>query len=602
MLDFQDPMAPHQTGRCDPADVSLKSFFLGPQAENGPWLRRQVESLLGRWFDWRRSLFPQDGKAISAADESDTEFVRRRARFEGALEEISRRFEQEVPKFSPRYIGHMFSEVSLPGFLGHLVALLHNPNNISGESSVVGVEIENEAIQPLLQMVGFPPSKGEGGVGHFTSGGTVANFEAMIRARARCAAWIAAIASQPADSRGIFAAAAVGWEKFDSLNQDHGFADRSYWNFEISNPWETGARLNERFNTSFRGPVVLVPENKHYSWKKGVSLLGLGEDSFWPIELDHRGKLSVASLREQLEFAEHEERPVMMVVSVAGTTEMGQFDPIDEVADLLDEWRTSRGIHIWHHVDAAYGGFFRALDVTQDSPLTEDARKALAAMPRADSITLDPHKLGYVPYSCGAFVCRTRRDYLVKQFSAPYLKFDLRRDRGQVTLEGSRSATGAAATWMIERTTGLDAKGYGRIIDRTLLMRSQLAAELDQAGLDIRITPHSDSNIICFTIARPGESLASSNRTAAAIYERLSPQGDGPFFVSKTTLRWDAYGKFLDSFVSAWNPVRDTDEVVLVRLCLMNPFFNSKEMKTKYSQEFIKILRELAPGTPSGHP
>ncbi len=594
MLDILNPMASHPNGNCDPADVSLKSFFLGPQAENGPWLRRQVDSLLSRWFDWRRSLFPQDGKAISAADEGDMDFVRRRAHFEGALEELSRRFEQEVPKFSPRYIGHMFSEVSLPAFLGHLVALMHNPNNISGESSVVGVEIENEAIQPLLQMVGYPPSKGEGGVGHFTSGGTVANFEAMIRARARCSAWIAAIASQPTDPRDLFAAASLGWEQFDALNRDHGFADPSYWNFEISNPWETGARLSERFGTAFRGPVVLVPENKHYSWKKGVSLLGLGDDSFWPIELDPRGKLSIDSLRQQLETAEREKRPVMMVVSVAGTTEMGQFDPIDEVADLLDEWRSTRGIHIWHHVDAAYGGFFRALDFTQDRSLTDDARKALAAMPRADSITLDPHKLGYVPYSCGAFVCRTRRDYLVKQFSAPYLKFDLRKDRGQVTLEGSRSATGAAATWMIERTTGLDSEGYGRIIERTLLMRSQLATALEQAGLGVRITPHSDSNIICFTLGSPGQSLTESNRIASAIYERLSPQGDGPFFVSKTTLRWDAYGKFLDRFVSAWNPIRDTDEVVLVRLCLMNPFFNSKEMKSDYSQMFIKALREFS--------
>ena len=115
------------------------------------------------------------------------------------------------------------------------------------------------------------------------------------------------------------------------------------------------------FRRDFEGPVVLVPENKHYSWQKGVSILGIGREAFWAIELDERGKLSLRDLEKKLEQAKLQARPVLLVVSVAGTTELGEFDPVDGVANLLDRWRTERGLEIWHHVDGAYGGFFRAL-------------------------------------------------------------------------------------------------------------------------------------------------------------------------------------------------------------------------------------------------
>src|SRR5262249_8177505 len=150
--------------------------FLGPRSENAEWVARQFELVLGAWFKWRRSLYPADGCAISPADQSDAEFARRQAVVEGLLRDLAVRFENEMPKHSPRYVGHMFSEISLPALLGHLVALVHNPNNISGESSRVGVKIEDEAVAALLAMVGFQPSRG---AGHFTSGGTIANFEAL---------------------------------------------------------------------------------------------------------------------------------------------------------------------------------------------------------------------------------------------------------------------------------------------------------------------------------------------------------------------------------------------------------------------------------------
>ncbi|NJL24614.1 MAG: hypothetical protein HC902_05215 [Calothrix sp. SM1_5_4] len=94
-----------------------------------------------------------------------------------------------------------------------------------------------------------------------------------------------------------------------------------------------------------------------------------------------------------------------MVVSVAGSTELGQVDPIDKIQDCLDELVERSGYCIPHHVDAAYGGYFASLSGVEmaHSLMSQDVKSAIGAIGRAHSVTMDPHKMGYVPYSCGAF-------------------------------------------------------------------------------------------------------------------------------------------------------------------------------------------------------
>lgn len=590
---------------CDDKDVALKSFFLGPQAENGDWVKVVVAGVFERWFDWRRSLYPGDGNAISDRDQSSAGFLERRSRFEAVLDDLVIRFEKEVPKFSPRYVGHMFSEISLPALFGHIITLLHNPNNISGESSRVGVKIEEEAVSSLLSMIGFIPGSSNG---HFTSGGTIANFEALVRARERMGLWLAAgaYANALGSSRlSLFEAAQMGWDSFDSIGAlcEPGNSLRESirsWNVIGGNPWLAARNIKAAFDTAYMGPVVLAPRHKHYSWTKGVELLGFGAEALWPVELGADGRIDVSHLELQLTRARQHGRPVLMVVSVAGTTELGQIDPIDEVQNLLDRWQSHHGAHIWHHVDAAYGGFFCSLGGLEDEGIGRPAARALAAIGRASSVTLDPHKLGYVPYSSGAFLCRRKRDYEVKSFGAPYIQFDQQCDRGTLTLEGSRSAAGAVATWMTANTIGLDREGYGRLLARTIRIRRQLAVALTQSSPLIKVAPHGETNILCFAMARPGEPVSVSNARTLRIHDALSTKEKGPFFVSMTKLTWEAYGPYLNQFVKSWSGEVDTDELVLVRMCLMNPFFESVEMNIDYRAAFMEVLAGLAEPVSSG--
>ena len=73
---------------CDPKDISLKGFFLGPQAENSEWVRDLLIGLLNDWFAWRKKIFPEDGCAISKVDQQTQEFIEGRKRFSATAREI----------------------------------------------------------------------------------------------------------------------------------------------------------------------------------------------------------------------------------------------------------------------------------------------------------------------------------------------------------------------------------------------------------------------------------------------------------------------------------------------------------------------------------
>jgi glutamate/tyrosine decarboxylase-like PLP-dependent enzyme len=588
------PQNPIQPKPCSPEEVALKSFFLGPQSENAPWLRELVVQVLDNWFAWRRLLYPGDGRAISVSDQESVRFLAKREDFSTRIHELMQRFQNEVPSFSPRYIGHMITEVSMPALLGHIITVLHNPNNISGEASRVGIEIEEEAIHELMKMVRYRPEEGNG---HFTSGGTLANLESCLRARGRMAKWLAAGAAARAAGSDIslMEAAHMGWEKYDRLRVDARVDDDLLvrYNFLKSGALRTVREYEKLFGFPYEGTVALVPNNKHYSWNKSLDIMGMGEEAFRGVSTDRNGRLSITGLEKALDRALGEKRPVLMVVSIAGTTELGDFDPIHEVQHVLDTWRQRHGLHIWHHIDAAYGGFFCTLDIDKKDLISESMTEALKSMHKANSITIDPHKLGYVPYSSGAILCKSKREYFYKKTHAPYINFRDAEDRGPQTVEGSRSAAGAVSTWLTARSIGLNRHGYGIILERTIRSRMKLESLFAEASDRLRVNRHAETNVLCFCVADKGDALSTVNRRTQAIYEAFSPDENHDFFVSKTTLNRSDYNAFMDDFTSGWDAVTDTGDLSLIRLVLMNPFFDNRETDVHYPEEFVKKLMQF---------
>lgn len=576
---------------CDPRDIATKALFLGPQSENAVWFEDKWLSILKNWLIWRKNLFPGDGRAISETDRKTPSFIERQRQFDHALSHLLHLLESETPKFTPRYIGHMVSEISMPAILGHVATLLHNPNNTSHEVSRVGTIIEKEAIQDLLTMVGFDSQVGRG---HFTSGGTIANFESMWRARYRLDHWLSLITALKTTgalkSNNFFKLAHCGWQEFNHLYKTHqpdeNLLKKNSW--ILQGPWNFQKIFKSTWNFEFEGPVVLVAGNRHFSWPKAVSIFGLGEEAFWPIELDHEGRLDVNDLEIKINRAEKAKRPILMVVSIAGTTEMGEVDPVGKVQDLLDRKKT-RGIHIWHHVDAAYGGYFcTMLDQGEiQANLSPYVAESLAGIARVDSVTLDPHKLGYVPYSCGAILFKSVEHYQVSSFDAPYLKKE-NKSTWAFTMEGSRPASGATATWLSNRCIGLNSSGYGRILEKGLIARKELIQTLKHEIPEILIAEPTDLNIVCISLAKNGEPLSKINNRTLGVFKKFE---DSPnFSVSKTSLSMHSYKKLIHALADKHSILIDTDHLYLLRIVLMNPFVISKETQTDFIKDFVTEL------------
>lgn len=592
-------------------DSTFDSFFLGPQSENHLWATELWQKIFLHWVEWRKSLFPQDGSAFTALPRSQNLCYQN---MKEHLNELLRQLESETPKFTPRYMGHMVSEVSLPAFFGHIAMLLHNPNNASEEVAKTGHKIEVEAINALLQMVGFPTKEGRG---HFTSGGTIANLEAFWRARFRWDHWLAlGLALFERDPQfqeqcqgELFRCSMMGWSHYDQLREQYqvGEDEIRTWSLSLLGPWEFQKKWSKISKENFAYPILLVPGNKHYSWNKAVNIFGMGDSAFWPVDLDEYGKLCVKSLKEQIDKALSLGHPILMVVSVAGSTELGEIDPVDKVQELLDQYKQEQGIHIWHHVDGAYGGYYtsclheRSLlspaqkqenQLQVKSAFGATAYRALKAIRQVNSITLDPHKLGYVPYACGAILVPDERSYEVSSFRAPYLieKKRTTHPEWSTTLEGSRSATGAAATWLSAKSIGLNSQGYGSFLLEGLKARAKLYSLLRQQIPHCHLVEPIDTNIAAFTLAKEGESLSLVNQRVLRVYNEFVKS---PYFaVSKTLLHDSAYSRLMNKLISKWNGVKDTQELLLIRMVLMNPYVTSTTTHLDYLGAVVEQIKE----------
>ena len=564
-----------------------QQHFPGVSSENAPWLRDEMLAMLDHWFDWRKRRF---NEAVDAPIQASAGIGH--GRLTERLSALREALTEETPTFTPRYIAHMKSDLSLPAILGWFAAMLHNPNNTSREASRVGSVIEAEAIAHLAAMLGYDPAQAQG---HFTSGGTVANFEAMWRARYRLDHWLA-MALHISEMRGErldpFAAAHMGWDRFRQLWRDHELSDAALKRSSAmaGNPLDIYRRISHAAGLDYLGPVVIAPGNRHYSWNKAVNLFGLGSEALWSVRLDARGRLDLDDFERLVLQARDQNRPVLMTVAVAGTTEMSAVDPIDGLFDRLDDWEREHGWRIWRHIDGAYGGFFRALlGGETEAALEPEVLSALEATGRADSITIDPHKLGYIPYACGAFLTSDPQTYAVSAFDAPYLhRPELGAGKWASTLEGSRSAAGASATWLTAETLGLGPQGLGAILAGTIEARRALETAVREAIPQARFLP-GDANIACFALAEDGERLSIANARTGAAFDSF--QRSPAVAVSRTTLGKDC-AALKAAHLATYDGVDDDADLVVIRLVVMSPYWCDPAVRDEMTALFVRELAE----------
>jgi len=445
-------------------------------------------------------------------------------------------------------------------------------------------------------------------------------------------------------------------------------------------------------------PVIFVSEAAHYSIKKIANLLGYGERAveFVPVEAHFR--MNADALREKL-FNLADDKFVATVIGIAGTTEEGAIDPIHRLKFIRDEFEREQNKSFWLHIDAAWGGYIRSLfcghkfesahehralgeiceeyfeklDISEQaeiemlSPIpgakTKERKKlhlewrdkevyaAFLAMPDADSITIDPHKLGYIPYPAGmiAFQKSLVTELVIQK--APYISDDATGVRnienrvelknvGPFIIEGSKPGAAAAACWLSHKTIPLNADGHGKLIRTSLLNAKKFARyiglhkklfetiELRVAGqtgscrqkFAFELLSEPDTNLVCFLCLPMWEDengqlhrdmafrLSEINSLNQRIYERATIKGtkkqrkmpySQEFFVSRTTLTREQYKPasvegILDKFGFTASEY-EQHGVFVLRATLMNPWHYLAEKQGKnYLYDFLVNLHQIA--------
>ena len=156
----------------------LWDYFLGPKGENTNLLLELLEKGLEHQRNWRAKLYPEDASLFPEAWQADPSRKGNGEKLRSAWENFLKRMDQNIPFPSVRYEAQMLKDPSLPAILAYFYTLLSNPNNHAYEGGPVTTQMEMEVVEQLLKMVGF-----ESGWGHLTSGGSLANMEALWAVR-----------------------------------------------------------------------------------------------------------------------------------------------------------------------------------------------------------------------------------------------------------------------------------------------------------------------------------------------------------------------------------------------------------------------------------
>ncbi|XP_036394340.1 acidic amino acid decarboxylase GADL1-like [Megalops cyprinoides] len=267
--------------------------------------------------------------------------------------------------------------------------------------------------------------------------------------------------------------------------------------------------------------ILFTSQECHYSVAKAAAFLGIGTNNVYVVSSDERGKMIPAELEKQVLRAKEEGALPFLVNATSGTTVLGAFDPLEDIADICQKYS------LWLHVDACWGG--AAL-------LSQKHRHLLKGIHRANSVAWNPHKMLMAGLQCCAFMVRDKTGLLQRCHSAQasYLfqkdKFyDISYDTGDKSIQCSRKPD-AFKFWLMWKAVGT--RGLEERVDRALALARYLAEEIKKReGFQLLMEPEYAN--ICFWYIPPSlrkmpecsEFWEKIHKVAPVIKERMMKKG-----------------------------------------------------------------------------
>lgn len=335
----------------------------------------------------------------------------------------------------PRAQINVVPSPTIPSIIGGLLPSIYNPNLVSEESSRQVQLAEVEALAMTAALVGYDPDVADG---VFTFGGTGT----------------------------LLYGGKIGLEK------------------ALPGSGRTGLR---------EAAVLVCSDRAHYACRTVANWLGLGEDHLVTVATTDDNQMQLDDLASRLDELAAAGRRIACIVATLGTTDAFGLDDLAGIVSVRDELVRRHGLdYVPHvHADAVIGwawSVFNEYDFEQN-PLGFRHRtvRALAGTARrvrhlglADSIGIDFHKTGFVPYVSSALLLRDGADFVRLargQEQTPYLFQSGTRHPGRFTLETTRAGNGPLAALANLRLFGV--RGLQALLGHVVTMAEELREQLE---------------------------------------------------------------------------------------------------------------------------
>ncbi|MFC3986304.1 pyridoxal phosphate-dependent decarboxylase family protein [Streptosporangium jomthongense] len=378
--------------------------------------------------------------------------------------------ETGIPVHSPGYMGRQFSGVvPLAGLIDLVGSVVNQPSSFYEAGQLPNVA-ERLMAEELNRFIGWDRDRFAMVT---TSGGSLANLTALLAAR------------------------------------NHAFPQI----------WTRGAGGAPGL------PAIAISEEAHYSVTRAAGVLGIGEGQIIRLPVDQAGRIRPDLAGSVLDEAKRRGLRPFCLVASAGTTSLGAFDPLEDLAAL------ARRHGLWLHVDGAHGASLL---------LSEQHRDKLRGIELADSLTWDAHKMLFMPAPCtllfyrdrtaarGAF--QQRASYVFDEEPDIYSAYDSADKNFECTKRPM-----IMPLWTVWSVYGpaLFEQKIDRLCEVTRQAHRMIAAEPDFA-----VAHEPESNILCFRYLPDGMEPAAAHRLQLEIRNRI--RGGGRFFISKVDIQGTA--------------------------------------------------------------
>ncbi|QYT03139.1 hypothetical protein H0G86_010106 [Trichoderma simmonsii] len=557
---------PHHKDRL--AHARVGSYFLGPKAENFDILSELMGKVLADQKTVRQNLYHDDPEFITSSMMQASTYTESIDELRGYVNKLSENLAlHSIPFWSPRYNAHMNMDVALPSIIGYMATMMYNPNNVATEASPLTTEKERTVGKDLCKMLGYRKRGNVEPWGHITCDGSVANLEAIWAIRnLKFYPLSLKLAIGKNDGKGIdpplnfLAHADPPFLVENCKGEKKPFTELDTWellNLKPSTVLELPTRLTNEYSITAQflqdalKPYLIqtvgkdylercfdietsgkffLSTTKHYSWPKGGAISGIGSDNFINVAVDEDARMDIQDLRKHLDNCIHNSIPVYGGVAIMGSTEHGACDPLAALVRLRRDYE-SKGLSFAIHADAAWGGYFASLidHSVKGSPPNDllPLVPALALQPYtmeqlqylefADSITIDPHKSGYINYPAGGLCYRDERMKYLITWTSPIVFHanDAKGSMGVYGVEGSKPGAAAVATWLTHKMLKLTPNGYGRLLGEAVFTCTKLYCHW------ATMTRDEDDLIVCPLVRLPSEKRGLSERDIESEKQRI---------------------------------------------------------------------------------